>query len=116
MKGKPKPLKDYFADPVGRQRSYRGECRVAKDLDEMMSFEHEAARVIGEGPSIRTLMLIWKNARRSWKRITDELPPCELKDEMMRELAEREAAIAKLQDEASDQLYAKLALEEGEDA
>jgi hypothetical protein len=55
-------------------------------------------------PPISVLLAVWRKARNSWERVTNELPPGELRDAMLDELRERDAAMDGLAQRASDML------------
>lgn len=120
MKTEPK-IKDYFQGTKAKRDFFAGEELVAYDVGQLLGWERSFAqhqfltRGTGDGlPPVSVLVACWRKARDSWARVTEALPPGELRDAMAAELRERDVAMDKLAEQAQAQLYAAVVEDEPE--
>jgi hypothetical protein len=104
-----KELKDYFRRNNKQKDFFARELQNVVDAHEVLSFAEDSA-VFGpfatpDGlPPISVLITAWWSTRNSWARLTQALPPGELREEMIAGLAKRDAAMHELQEKAIDQV------------
>jgi hypothetical protein len=108
-------IKSFFQGSKARKDFFAGEELVAYDVDQLLSWEvsfhrHQLfTRGTGDGsPSFALLLGCWRRARDSWLRVAKALPlDSPLREEMFRELADRDEAMSLLADKAQALLERK---------
>jgi hypothetical protein len=108
LKTAPK-IADFFQGSKARRDFFAGEELVAYDCDQLLSWEvsfhrHQLfTRGTGDGsPSFAVLVATWRRARDSFERVMRALPTGALRDEMADELRDRDAAMNRLAERASE--------------
>jgi hypothetical protein len=104
-----------FQGTKAKRDFFAGEELVAYDVGQLLGWERSFARHqfltrgTGDGlPPVSVLVACWRRARDSWARVTAALPPGKLRNSMLDELRERDAAMDQLCEKAKAQLYAKV--------
>ena len=104
-----------FQGTKAKRDFFAGEELVAYDVGQLLGWERSFARHqfltrgTGDGlPPVSVLVACWRRARDSWARVTEALPPGKLRNSMLDELRERDAAMDQLCEKAKAQLYAKV--------
>jgi hypothetical protein len=113
-------VEEHLSRSRGGRKILAHEKAVEYDISQLLSFERGFAqhqletRGDGDGrPSIAILVASWQRARDSFARVTRALPlDSLLRATVEAELAKRDEAMSRLQEQAKDQLYAKLVEEE----
>jgi hypothetical protein len=100
-------LKDHFQGTRAKRQFFASEELVAYDVNQLMEFEEDFAKCglshSPDGlPPMAVLLAAWKKARDSFERVAEALPHGELRDQMLDELAKREAVMDGLAQRASE--------------
>jgi hypothetical protein len=100
-----KKIAEYFQSTKARRQFFSGENLIAYDVDQLLIFERDFTNSrLSHTTSVSVLLACWRRARDSWSRVTEALPPGPLRDQMALELQDRDEAMNRLAERASEML------------